>query len=109
MFSGAGALDSDGAIVGLIALRFNAGEFPAFYWAQAYGGNLEPAVDALVFRLVGPSSVTLRLVPLVLSLGVVLLTFRIGAATVGRRAALVGAALFALGPAAFLWWSVHPG
>ncbi len=109
VYSDIGALDSDGAIVGLIALRGWTGELPAFYWAQSYGGNVEPVLAALVFLVAGASELTLRLLPVALSLIVVLLTYRLGLATVGRRGALVGAALVSAGPGAFLWWSVHPG
>lgn len=41
------SLDSDVAVVGLMAMRFLHGELTPFYWGQSYGGSLEPLLAAL--------------------------------------------------------------
>jgi hypothetical protein len=54
-------LDSDSALVGLMALHIPKGEFPIFFYGGHYGGALEAYLTALVFYLLGPSRHTLPL------------------------------------------------
>jgi len=100
-----GALDSDEAISGLMALHMLDGEVSALYWLGNYGGTLESAVAALVFAVFGSSVVALKLTTLALFAAAAVLTWRVGIRTVGPRAALAGAALFWISPAYFVWWS----
>lgn len=100
-----GTLDSDEAISGLIARHILDGEVAALFWLGNYGGTLESAVAAVVFALVGSSTIALKLTTVALFLLASVLTWRVGLRTVGPRAALAGAALFWVAPAYFLWWS----
>lgn len=100
-----GALDSDEAVVGLMARHALDGELTAFYWGQSYGGTLEPLLVALVFALVGSGVLALKLVSLGLFAVAGVLVWLIGRRTIGERGALVAFALFCLGPAYVVWWS----
>src|SRR4051812_10652439 len=48
-----GVLDSDEAIVGLMARHFLDGDWTTFYWGQAYGGSQEAMLTAAVFAVTG--------------------------------------------------------
>lgn len=63
------AFDSDEAVVGLMAREILAGEsWPVFYAGQSYLGALEPWSVAASFALLGESASSLRLVPLLYTL-----------------------------------------
>jgi 4-amino-4-deoxy-L-arabinose transferase-like glycosyltransferase len=100
-----GALDSDEAVVGLIARQFLRGEHPVFYWGQSYGGTLEAVITAGVFKLFGSSVLALKLVPICLDAIAAVLVWRIGIRLFGRRAGAVAAIAFAVWPATYVWWS----
>jgi hypothetical protein len=68
-------IDSDEAVVGLMASQILHGHLTAFYWGQSYGG-VEPYVVAAVFAVVGQSAVSLVLVPAVLMAATAVLTWR---------------------------------
>ena len=102
----AGALDSDEAIPGLMALHFLQGEFSPFYWAQAYGGTAEIAVVAAAFKILGPSVAVLKLVPAFLHAISALLVWRVGARAIDETTGVVAGALFWIFPAGFLWMSI---
>lgn len=101
-----GLLDSDEAVVGLMARHMLEGEFPIFFWGQPYGGPHEALLAAGVFSVTGSSVVALKLVPAVLSAVAAVLTWRIGRRTVGDTAAAIGASLMWVWPMAFVWWSI---
>jgi hypothetical protein len=69
-------IDSDAAVAGLMAKNILSGHFRAFFWGQDYGG-LEPYVIAIVFALFGQSALTLGLTPVILTIGTVIITYRI--------------------------------
>jgi hypothetical protein len=98
-------LDSDEAVVGLMAMHVLRGRVPAFYWGQAYGGTLEVFPVAGLFALFGPHTLLLKAVPVALSAAVAWLVWRIGRRTVREPAATVGALLFLVWPAFFIWMS----
>lgn len=100
-----GVLDSDEAVVGLMAKHALDGEVTAFYWGQSYGGTLEPMLVALAFAFLGSGVLALKLVPIALFAVAGLLVWLIGRRTLGQRGAAVAVALFALGPAYVVWWS----
>lgn len=100
-----GALDSDEAVVGLMARHALDGELTAFYWGQSYGGTLEPLLVALSFALAGSGIVALKLVPILLFAVAGLLVWLIGRRTIGDRGAVIAAVLFGIGPAYVVWWS----
>jgi hypothetical protein len=70
------SINSDEAVVGLMARDILHGHFSAFYWGQDYGG-VEPYVTAALFGLFGQNDVTLNLAPVVLSAVSSVLVWRI--------------------------------
>src|SRR5271155_3145954 len=49
-----GTLTSDGAVIGLMALRLlHHGQLTAYMWGQSYGGSLEAVLTAAVFAVAG--------------------------------------------------------
>ena len=100
-----GALDSDEAVVGLMAKHALDGELTAFFWGQSYGGTLEPLLAALAFAVAGSSVLALKLVPMLLFALGGLLVWLIGRRTIGDRGAVIAVALLGLGPAYVVWWS----
>ncbi|HSR52765.1 MAG TPA: glycosyltransferase family 39 protein [Acidobacteriota bacterium] len=93
------ALDADEAVVGLMAKHILEGrETPVFFYGQDYFGALEAYLTVPFFALLGISTVALRLVPLLSSLAMILLVYRLGRPTFGHRQALIAAALTALPP-----------
>jgi 4-amino-4-deoxy-L-arabinose transferase-like glycosyltransferase len=100
-----GVLDSDEAVVGLMARHALDGELTAFFWGQSYGGTLEPLLAALVFAVAGSGVLALKLVPILLFAVAAALVWLIGRRTIGDRAAAIAVVLFGLGPAYVVWWS----
>jgi len=70
-----GFMDTDEALLGVQAQHILQGERPIYYYGQPYMGSLEAYLVAMVFALAGSSMWTLRIVPMVLSLVVVWLTW----------------------------------
>jgi hypothetical protein len=100
-----GALDADEAIVGLMARHALDGEVSAFYWGALYGGTQEALVTAAVFAVAGSGVLALKLVSLATFSAAAVLVWVVGRRTVGLPGALVGAALFWVWPAYFVWWT----
>lgn len=100
-----GTLESDEAIVGLMAQDVLDGEFHAFFWLQYYSGTQEVLLTAVAFAFAGSSVVALKVVPIALFAAAVLVTWRIGIRTVGERGARVGAALMWIWPPFFVFHS----
>lgn len=69
--TGAVSFHSDEAVVALMARHMLQGEFPTFFYGQAYMGSLDAALIAVGFALFGQSVLTIRLVQFALYLGVV--------------------------------------
>src|SRR6516165_4108466 len=63
---GLGALDSDEAVVGLMAQAFRHGHLRAMFWGQSYGGTIEQGLVAIVFSIAGVSTLALKVVPIAL-------------------------------------------
>jgi len=101
-----GVIDGDEAIVGIQAQHILRGEVPIYYYAQQYMGSLEAYLIAFLFALAGASVWTLRAEPILLSLFVVWLTWRLASALAEtaqltpytRRTFMTIAALFAAVP-----------
>jgi hypothetical protein len=72
-----GVIDGDEALVGIQAEHILRGEFPAYFYGQAYMGSLEAYLIAIIFAIAGPSVWALRAEPILLSLVVVWLTWRL--------------------------------
>ena len=79
-------IDGDEAMVGIQAERILRGDFPTYFYGQAYMGSLETYLAAGLFHLFGPSSWALRAVPILLSLLLVYLTWRLAYALLPRDA-----------------------
>ncbi len=75
-----GVIDGDEAIVGIQAQHILRGEVPIYYYAQQYMGSLEAYLIAFLFAIAGASVWTLRAEPILLSLFVVWLTWRLASA-----------------------------
>lgn len=99
------ALESDEAVVGLMALRALDGDVSVFYWGALYGGSQEALVTAAAFAVAGSSVLLLKLVSLALYAFAAVLVWLVGRRTVGEPAARLGAALFWVWPPFFVWWS----
>jgi 4-amino-4-deoxy-L-arabinose transferase-like glycosyltransferase len=100
-----GTLESDEAINGLIARRALHGNLTPIYWLSNYGGTQEALLTALVFAVVGSSTLALKLVPLTLFVAGIWLTWQIGKRLIGNRAAALAAALLWVWPPYFVWWT----
>lgn len=110
-------LDSDEAVVGLMAIAARHGHPTSFFWGQPYGGSFEAMVTAALFTVVGSSVTALKLVPMALNAASAVVVWRIGRrllhpsvaprlpAAVGRRAAALAAVAFWCWPGAYVWWS----
>lgn len=104
-----GALDSDEAVIGLMARHLLHGQFSIFFWGQHYGGSQEAIAAAAVFAIFRPSVYALKAVPITFSAVAAALTWRIGRSAFGARAGRFAGALFWVWPAAFVWWSTKTG
>jgi hypothetical protein len=89
-------INSDEAVVGLMARDILHGHFSAFYWGQDYGG-VEPYVTAALFGVFGESDVTLNLAPAVLSAAASVLVWRIARYALSEPVALL------VGTATWVW------
>ena len=74
---GHGLIDGDEAMVGIQAEHILHGQFPTYFYGQAYMGSLETYLVAAVFKVFGPSVWALRAVPIVLCVLLVYLTWRL--------------------------------
>src|SRR5207248_5606405 len=75
-----GVIDGDEALVGIQAEHILRGEHPFYFYGQAYMGSLEAYLMVILFVIAGPSVWTLRAEPILLSLVVVGLTWRLAGA-----------------------------
>ncbi len=106
MRAGGFVIDSDEAIVGLMARHIvEGGSVPTFYYGQHYMGSLEPLCAAALFYLFGSSNVTLQLTPLLFSLALIVLVHKLGCEVGGIAAGRVAALLCAVPPVALVVWS----
>lgn len=105
-----GTLTSDGAVIGLMALRLlHHGQLTAFMWGQSYGGSLEAVLTALVFAVAGAGTSQLIATTALSSALCALALWRTGRRIVGEPAAQIAALAFWVWPATFLWRSLKPG
>jgi hypothetical protein len=98
-------LESDEAVVGLMALRTLDGDPSIFYWGALYGGSQEALATAAVFAVTGASTLVLKLVSLAIYVCAGVLVWLVGRRTVGEPAARVAATLFWVWPPFSVWWS----
>jgi hypothetical protein len=100
-----GVLDSDEAVVGLMAGELQHGHLWAFFWGQHYAGTVETAVVAVVLAVFGPSVAALKGAVMALSALTCVLTWRVGRRVVDDRTAQVGALLLWVGASPYLWYA----
>jgi len=74
-----GVIDGDEALVGIQAEHILHGEIPIYFYGQPYMGSLEAYLSALLFAIFGASVWTLRTEPILLSLVVIWLTWKLAA------------------------------
>jgi hypothetical protein len=101
-----GEIDADEAVVGLMArhIAFQ-GERPVFYYGQPYLGSLEAFSAAPLFVAFDSSTLALKLVPTLYSLGFLVLTALLANRLFGTGPALATAAYLALPPSMWAVWS----
>jgi 4-amino-4-deoxy-L-arabinose transferase-like glycosyltransferase len=97
-------LNSDVAVVGLMAREILHGHFFAFYWGQDYGGG-EPYVVAALFALFGQSPFVLGLTPILLDAAAAILVWRIGRRLFSSEVGVAAALLFWIWPEVYIWQS----
>jgi hypothetical protein len=95
LFSSGHHMDSDHAVVYLMARHVAEGEFPAFFWGQSYGGSLLQWTAGVVMLFTGPS---------IEVLGVVSSLFWAAAAVFLRQIVLIAVGPVAGTLAATLFW-----
>ncbi len=89
--------NSDEAVVALMARHIRQGQFPIFFYGQAYMGSLDAWLVALGFSIFGEQVWVIRLVQALLYLGVIYTTAILGQAALGsKRAGLIAAWLLAV-------------
>jgi len=94
-------LDGDEALVGIQAERIAAGTahpLPVFFYGQHYMGAIESYLAAGLFRLIGPSVPTLRVIPLLFAVAFVALTYHLTSRVAGRPAAAFAGLVAAFPP-----------
>ncbi|GAC1567149.1 MAG: hypothetical protein NVS3B14_12280 [Ktedonobacteraceae bacterium] len=75
-----GFIDGDEALVGIQAQHILQGQFPTYFYNQPYMGSLEAYLMAILFAIAGSSVWTLRAEPILLSLVIVWLTWKLAGA-----------------------------
>jgi hypothetical protein len=102
--------NSDESTFGLMALHIVQGrDRPVFFYGQNYMGSGEAWVGAGLFGLIGPSLVALRLPLVAMYAGFLIVVWYLGELLNGRRPALVGTLLLALGSAELLTEQLRAG
>jgi 4-amino-4-deoxy-L-arabinose transferase-like glycosyltransferase len=102
-------VDSDQAVLGIMAYHIQTGDRPVFFYGQPYAGSLEAYMAALLFHLFGAHDGTLRLPALAFSVVFVGTVYWLGMVLYGYRIAVVAGLFLALGPALLIVWSTAAG
>jgi hypothetical protein len=97
----------DEAMNGLMALGVLRGELPVYLYGQAFMGVLDAYLAAPFHYVFGPSVLTLKLLPLALTLAWLGLTVRLAHDAFGPRAAVLAATLLAVPPNFLLSWAIE--
>jgi 4-amino-4-deoxy-L-arabinose transferase-like glycosyltransferase len=102
------ALDSDEAVIGLMARHILHGERTTFFWGQNYMGPFEAYFAALLFALFGSSSFVLGLSALLLTLGYLATVYWLGRAAYGPTVGLLALAWLVISPPIFTLRQLAP-
>jgi 4-amino-4-deoxy-L-arabinose transferase-like glycosyltransferase len=89
---------SDEGVVSLMARHITQGQWPVFYYGEAYVGSLGATIIAAAFVLVGESVATVRIVQMVLYAGCILCTCLLARRIYDQKAAFATALMMALPP-----------
>jgi hypothetical protein len=95
----------DEATTGLTGLAVLRGEWPVYFFGQPFMGALDGYLAAPLYAAFGPSVLTLKLVPVLVSILWMGLVVRLAREGFGARAALYTALLLALPPDFLLRWA----
>lgn len=106
LISGKIAFDSDEAVEGLMARHVLHGDFPAFFWGQAYKGVPEVYAAAGAFAVFGPSVAVLKSVTLAFFAAYIAVNFILLDTIAGRRLAVAASLLLIVAPPALVFWSL---
>jgi len=107
LLSTQGALDSDEAVVGLMARGILHGRFPVFFPGQGYGGSQEAFLTAPLIAVFGLHVWTIRVVVIALWAASAVLVWRIGLRVLDERRAVLAAVIFWIWPTYFNWKSTR--
>lgn len=99
-------INSDEAVVGLMAHEILRGHFFAFDWQQNYGGTEAYAVVA-VFALFGSSPFTLGLTPVLLCAATLVVLWRVGNRLLGSPVGAIVAMAFWVWPEPYVTYYDH--
>lgn len=100
-------IDSDEAVVGLMARRLAFDADPSvFFWGQQYGGAHESILIAVLMVLRVPQFLAVKLVPLLLFAGAAALVWRIARKLAGEGPGRLAGALVWAAPAGLVWMSI---
>jgi hypothetical protein len=97
-------VDSDQAVIGVMADHIRAGQRPLMYYGQPYQGGLEAYAAALLPAWRGPGDWALRLPVLACSVLFVGAIYALGATLYDRRTAALAGLIVALGPAPLIYY-----
>ncbi|MEK6691769.1 MAG: discoidin domain-containing protein [Nitrospirota bacterium] len=101
-------LDSDQAIMGLMARHILDGEFPVFFWGESYEGPIESYFASIIFALFGSSQLTLSLSPFIFSLVFIFLIYLLTKDMFNEKVALIAMFFVSASPSFLIGFSVIP-
>lgn len=99
-------IDSDQAIFALQGIHILKGEFPVFQWGLAYMGDIQSYFDAFLFYLFGPSRLVVDIVPVIISLFFIVITYLLGKEIFGEKGGILSALFASVAP---FYLSIHGG
>jgi len=99
-------IESDEAVMGLIARHMIQGQFPIFFYGQHYMGTLEGLLLVPFFVLFGATPFILKLVPLFLFLGFLVAHYRLAMEVVSREKAILATFLVGISSNFLVIWSM---
>ena len=102
-------VDSDQSVAGIMARHILRGDRPIFFYGQSYNGALEAYLTAVVFRLLGPDDLTLRLVHTLFSVVLVAQLYGLARRLYTPWVALVTGLWLAVPAPMLVWWGTAAG
>lgn len=99
-------INSDQAVVGLMAVHIRHRDWPALYWGQYYGG-VEPYIASVLGLVLGYGVVLIKATPIVLGAIASVVVFAVLRLKFSTRTASIGAAITWIWPANSIWNSLR--